>query len=144
MAQYPEPLFSHITHDKKRAFLAAFAHTGRIRRACDAAQMSWKSHYLWLDDDPEYAAAFADATRMAGDFLEDEAIRRALEGWEKKVFHQGQHVDNDRLYSDPLMIFLLKGSKPDRYKDRTQLSGDANAPLEVVHKYGRSTEPKTD
>jgi hypothetical protein len=79
---------------------------------------------------------------MAGDFLEDEAIRRAMEGWEKKVFYQGQHVDNERIYSDMLMAMLLKGAKPHRYKDRTEVSGDANAPLEVLHKYGRSTEPQ--
>lgn len=145
MAHYPETLFQEITgrsSDEKRAFLAAYAHTGRVTHAAKAAQTNWRNHYNWLESDPLYADAFARAGRMAGDFLEDEAIRRALEGWDRKVFYQGQHVDNERLYSDTLMTVLLKGAKPDKYKDRTQLSGDASAPLEVVHKYGRSSEPQ--
>lgn len=143
MAHYPETLFPQIAQQEKRAFLAAFASTGRIRRAAEAAQTNWRSHYNWLRDDPQYLDAFAEAQRIAADFFEDEAVRRATEGWDKKVFHQGQHVDNERVYSDVLLMFTLKGAKPDKYKDRTQVSGDANAPLEVLHKYGRSSEPQS-
>ena len=142
MATYPETLFQEITDHSKRAFLAAYAYCGRITRAADAAQTNWRNHYNWLRDDPAYKDAFADATRMAGDFLEDEAIRRAKEGWQEPVFYRGEHVDNVTKYSDTLMIVMLKGAKPDKYKDRTQVSGDATAPLEVLHKYGPS--PDTD
>jgi len=114
---YPEPLFPQIPHQEKKAFLAAFAHCGRITRAAEAAHVHWRSHYHWLKQDPQYAAAFAQAKEMAGDFLEDEAIRRAMEGVTRKVFHQGEHVDNEQVLSDTLLIFLLKGAKPEKYRD---------------------------
>lgn len=132
MATYPETLFPQIAQQEKRAFLAAFASTGRIRRASEAAQVNWRNHYNWLRDDPQYLDAFAEAQRIAADFFEDEAVRRATEGWERKVFHQGQHVDNEKVYSDVLLMFTLKGWKPEKYKDRAEVTGPQNGPLQIT------------
>jgi hypothetical protein len=136
MAFYPEPLFPQITHQEKRAFLAAFAHSGRIRRACQSAQISWKSHYLWLKEDAVYAEAFLDAQRMAADFLEDEAIRRAVEGWEEPVFYRGEHVDNVTRFSDTLLIVALKGAKPEKYRENVKVEADLTLRLEASLQQG--------
>jgi hypothetical protein len=118
-----DTVFPDITHPKKHAFLAAYAHCGQIRRAARAAQCDWKNHYLWLAKDPVYAACFAQAQQMAGDFLEEEAIRRAVDGVQKGVWHQGALVGKERVYSDTLLIFALKGAKPAKYKEsRTQVN----------------------
>ena len=53
--------------------------------------------------------------------LEPEAIRRAVEGVEKAVYYQGEPVGTVREYSDTLLIFLLKGWKSDRYKERREV-----------------------
>jgi hypothetical protein len=124
VAEYPEPLFQQISHPGKKTFLAAFAHCGRIRRAAQAAQVSWRLHYYWLEDDPDYAAAFEAAKKMAGDFLEDEAIRRAMEGWEKPVYYKGEHVDNERVYSDLLLIVMLKAAKPEKYRENVKVEAE--------------------
>jgi hypothetical protein len=122
-----DPVFPDITHPKKHAFLAAYAHCGQIRRAARAAQCDWKNHYLWLAKDPMYAACFAQAQQMAGDFLEEEAIRRAVDGVQKGVWHQGALVGKERVYSDTLLIFALKGAKPAKYKEsRTQVNVQVN------------------
>ena len=101
-------LFHQITHLKKRAFLGAFAECGNVKQSATAAGVSREIHYVWLRNDKEYEAAFIEAERMAVSTLEDEARQRA-------VGPEG---------SDTLLIFLLKGLRPDRYKDRSQVTHD--------------------
>lgn len=111
---------NEIQHPKKRAFLAAFSECGNITQAAELADIDRTSHYRWVKEDPVYAAAFADAEEAAADRLEQEARRRAVEGVEEPVFHKGKVVGTVRKYSDTLLIFLLNGAKPEKYKQRTQ------------------------
>jgi hypothetical protein len=39
------------------------------------------------------------------------------------VFYQGIQTATVRKYSDTLLIFLLKGRKPERYRERVEHSG---------------------
>ena len=51
--------------------------------------------------------------------LEREARRRAVEGVEEPVgFYKGEPSAYVRKYSDTLLIFLMKGARPDKYRDR--------------------------
>jgi len=111
------------SHPKKRAFLAAYSETGNIRLACQAAQIGRSSHYRWLDD-PDYAEEFEQAKKDAVDVLEAEARRRAVEGWEEPVgWYKGEAGGTVRRYSDTLLIFLLKGAAPQKYRERMEVSG---------------------
>jgi hypothetical protein len=68
-----------------------------------------------------------EAARIeAADLLEDEAFRRAHQGIDKPVFQGKELVGVIREYSDTLLIFLLKGCRPDKYRDRvdTRQSGE--------------------
>ena len=89
-----------------------------IFHAAAALGMSRQTHYSWLDHDPEYAAAFADAKETAVAVLEKEARRRAVEGVDKPVYQGRRLVGHIREYSDVLLIFLLKAARPDVYRDR--------------------------
>lgn len=106
-----------IVASKKRAFLAAYAQTGNISYAAEAVGMHRNTHYRWLREDEDYVAAYEAAQFEVGDTLEAEAIRRAKEN------------------SDTLLIFLLKGFKPDKYKERISSS--------VEHK-NRTYDPGRD
>ena len=101
-----------ITHPKKRAFLAAYIRCASITTAAKRAKCSREAHYAWLREDPAYSKAFKQAIDLAGDSLEDEAARRAFAG------------------SDVLMIFLLKGVKPWKYRERYEFSGPNGKPIE--------------
>ena len=68
---------------------------------------------------------------MGADVLEDEVRRRAFDGIEEPVFYQGVATDVVRKYSNTLAVFLLKGAKPEKYKDRVEHTGDPNAPVSV-------------
>src|SRR5690606_23292709 len=81
---------NRIQHAKKRAFLAAYAETGNISRAAQMAEIDRSTHYIWMREDPAYVEAFAYADQQAGDRLEEEARRRAVEGVEEPVYHQGK------------------------------------------------------
>lgn len=115
----PEP--DNSGHPQKRAFLAALIESGgNITKAVKAAKIGRSTHYDWLRDDPEYPALFNEAVRQAGDVLESEAIRRASDGVQEPVFYQGEKCGSVRRYSDTLLIFLLKGARPDKYAERVE------------------------
>jgi len=109
-----------ISHPKKRALLAAFAETGNITRSAELAGIDRRTHYDWLAADPAYERAFLDAREQAADRLEEEARRRAVEGTVKPVFYKGREVGGIREYSDTLLIFLLKGVRPEKYAEHTK------------------------
>ena len=128
---------------KKPAFLAAFRASASITKAAKAAKITRHLHYDWLADDPEYAAAFDAAKEDAAQTLEDEAVRRAHAGVDEPVIYQGglcyewdEVIDKDtgevtrkrktkplstRKFSDVLLMFLLKGFRPEKYRDNSKV-----------------------
>lgn len=120
---------------KKTAFLAAFAEVGNITRAAEIAKVSRQAHYEWMKEDPDYPAMFRDADQQACDRLEQEARRRAVEGTNKPVFHKGEQCGVIREYSDTLLIFLLKGALPEKYKDRVQQDINANVQINKLEDF---------
>lgn len=114
-----------IRHQKKRAFLAAYAECGTVTHAAEYAGISRDTHYEWLKDDA-YRQAFEEAYEEAIEHLEVEARRRAASGVDEPVFYLGQQVGAVRKYSDNLLMFLLKAARPERYKDRQHHTVDVN------------------
>ena len=123
-----------VKHPKKRAFLAAFGEVGTVTRAAEIADIVRATHYNWLKDDSDYVEAFKQAEGRAADRLEQEARRRAVEGTEKPVFQGGKLVGTIREYSDTLLIFLMKGAMPEKYKERfsSELTGKDGGPITVT------------
>ena len=108
-----------IAAPKKAAFLSAYAEVGNVTHAAKIAKCDRGTVYRWLDD-PVFAKAFADAGEQATEVLEAEARRRAVDGIDKPVFHQGIQCGTVREYSNTLLIFLLKGRKPEKYRDNVK------------------------
>lgn len=120
------------THPKKAAFLAAFRECGNVTLAANAAGVSRRSHYKWMAEDSEYATQFEDAKEAAVDLLEAEARRRATDGLRSYKFlksgHPIRHPETgepyyEHSYSDTLLIFLLKGARPEKYRDNVHHTG---------------------
>lgn len=106
---------------KQVAFLMAYADCGVVKTAADIARVPRSTHQIWLKD-PRYQEAFALAQEMAGDILEQEAIRRAAKGVEEPVFYRGEVVGSVRKFSDALLTFLLKGNRPEKFRERFDIS----------------------
>ena len=106
---------------KKKAFLSAIALTGNITQAAKAAKVARQTHYDWIQSDPEYLTKFYAAMDEAIELLEAEARRRAYEGCHKPIYQGGVKVGEQIEYSDTLMIFLLKGARPEKYRDNIKM-----------------------
>jgi hypothetical protein len=115
--------------EEQHAFLAAYRELGTITAAARAANISRELHYLWLRE-PDYNIAFDDAKEDAADFLAAKARGRAVEGWEEPVVRRGKPVyqlDSRgrktekavtvRRFDSSLLTFLLKGAKPEVYRE---------------------------
>ncbi len=108
---------------RQNAFLKAYAEAGTISAAAKAARITRRLHFKWMKE-PEYAEKFCEAQEMAHDKLEQEARRRAVEGWTEPIFYEGVHVGDKPKYSDQLLTLLLKGALPDKYRDRYENVGE--------------------
>lgn len=113
-----KPHVQKIRKRKMNQFLKAYSELGVLSKAAEVAGIKLRQHYYWLQAFPEYAEEFEEAAQKALGRLEEEAIRRAVDGVEKPVFYKGQKVGTTKDYSDTLLMFMLKGMSPEKYRDR--------------------------
>ena len=123
-----------IKHQKKKAFLEAYKNTGNVSVAARASGIERYRFYNWLESDPEFLKASRDAEEAATERMEAEAVRRAVQGTEKGIYHQGVKVDIVKEYSDLLLIFLMKARAPQKYRENMKIeaSGPNGGPIEVM------------
>ena len=113
----------------KARFLRAFRDYGIVGAAAAKAKCGRRTVYQWLERDPKFKALYLEAYEDAVDMLETEARRRGVEGTDRPVYQGGKRVGYEREYSDSLLILLLKGKKPDTYRDRHEHTGPGGQPL---------------
>jgi len=127
-----------------KGFLAALGTTGNVSVACGAVGIDRRTAYNRRDADESFAEAWSDALDQSADLLEEEARRRAYQGVRRLKFDHGKPImvpalgddglvikDQDgnpelvpyveHEYSDVLLIFLLKGIRPEKYRERTDV-----------------------
>ena len=119
----------------KAVFLQNLADCGNVRLAAEAAGVHRSTAYEHRDSDKDFAARWDGAMQDAADVLEAEARRGAVEGLVQKKFTKGGEPITDpetgqqyveRAYSDNLLIFLLKGANPQKYRDTHHHTHDGN------------------
>lgn len=109
--------------DWRPAFLASLSLVGNVTEAARAAKIDRSAAYDERKRDKQFAQAWDDAMDMAADELELEARRRAYEGVDEPVFGSlggssgSGEIGTIRRYSDTLLIFLLKGARPEKYRE---------------------------
>src|SRR6185369_4243086 len=101
----------------------ALSKVGVAGRAARIAKTARSKAFELKKNDPTFAEAWNDALDEASDHLEEEMIRRATTGSLKPVYHGGELVGHIREYSDTLLIFTLKGARPEKYRERFEHSG---------------------
>jgi hypothetical protein len=118
--------------DWRTTFLGALEVSGNISAAARRAGVGRATAYRHRQAEPEFRSGWDEALEVATDALEDEARRRAVEGWEEPVFQGGQEVGRIRKYDSTLLIFLLKAHRPEVYRDNAavQHSGDLTIRVE--------------
>lgn len=123
-----------------KGFLKAFSRTGIVTDAAKAAKIDRDSVYNLARRSPDFRQAMEDAREQAADMLEKEAYRRAKTGLVRKKFTgKGEAVIDpgtneqyvEREYSDTLLIFLLKGMRPEKFRDNYQADVKLDRVLEA-------------
>jgi hypothetical protein len=91
------------TFKARKAFLDALELGSSEAIAAQIAGAKLRNFRKWRSEDPDFAEDWADAVEAGTDYLEDEAVKRAV----KK--------------SDPLMMFMLKARRPEKYDRGSKL-----------------------
>ena len=138
------------TPEKEAEFLAALTEGGgNVSEACRQVRIGLRTVYEWRQGDKAFTESWDRAVERGSNFLEDEAIRRAMQGVEEPVFYQGKKVSTIRRYSDTLLIFMLKARRPEKFKDRSEVQHKGLEGLAERLKEGRerasrrvATEPR--
>ena len=118
-------------------FLDLLAKTGKVADSARAVGFTTTAflHTLRREDE-DFAELWDQAIDAAGDVLEAEAHRRAVEGIVDDVYYKGEVVGHKLLYSDQLLMFLLRGTRPEKYN---QSGGGA----QINVKFGVAVLPMT-
>lgn len=132
-----------LTAKKRKQFLEALAETGNVSSSADGCGVSRQALYKYRHRNAKFAQEWDEAIVVATDALEDEARRRAL-GYEEPCVYQGRVTgDTVTKFSDTLLIFLLKGNNPDKFKDRVDTNNrhavDASNVTVVFESNGRES-----
>ena len=115
------------TINLQKAFISAYAACASISQAARAAGVDHKRHYEWMSDEA-YRHAFDAVTDQAAQAVEDEAVRRAVEGVKRPMYYRGKQVRTggrrgrtvyEVEYSDTLLLALLKRFRPKFYREHT-------------------------
>jgi len=83
----------------QNAFLTALENTGSVTQAAEASKIGRCNAYAHKRNDPAFSKLWDEALDIAADTLEDEARKRAFDG------------------SDVLLMFLLKGLRPQKWRE---------------------------
>lgn len=103
----------------KRDFLEKLVEAGgSFRTASKLCGVAWQTLYKWRSVDENFAEAWTAVLEgPATDALESEALRRAVDGDDAPVIHQGVITDWYKKRSDILLMFLMKSRRPEKYAD---------------------------
>lgn len=123
-----------FTNRARKRFLLVLSEQANVSAACRAVGISNRCAYDHKNDDPEFAKMWADAVEVAVDKLEQEAWHRATHGVEKPIVHKGEVVGIVREPSDRLTELLLKAHRPEKYRDRMELTGKDGKPVDLDFK----------
>lgn len=129
-----------ITAKQRESFLANLAATGNVSRSAQAVGRSRGGFYKLKRTEVEFSEAWDQAMEAAADELEAEARRRAVDGVDEPIVYRGAVAkDADgrtvtvKRYSDVLLMFLLNGARPEKYKQikEQRHTGPDGGPLQV-------------
>jgi hypothetical protein len=124
------------TAARQQQFLDHLAETGNVIRSVRLVGTSPARIYALRRDDPAFRQAWEAAEEIAADRLEQEAWRRAVEGFDEPLVSGGRLVKDEdgtplmlRRYSDTLLITLLKAHRPGRFGRRLPTGPGEGEPI---------------
>lgn len=117
-------------------FLKSLSDTGNVLYSCRITGVARQTAYDHRKRDSVFAELWDDALDEACDAMEIEARRRAVQGVKKTIYVRSGSDANGRPvyekqeireYSDTLLMFLMKGQRPEKYRDNYDFAKVLNA-----------------
>lgn len=103
-------------------YLAALPKYFTVSAALTSAGCSARELARWREQDGSFLVREQDARNQLADRLEAEAIRRAFKGVRQPVYQGGLLAGYITQYSDQLLTLMLKAMRPEKYRDRSEVS----------------------
>ena len=110
-------------------FIVLLSQTGNVAHAARLAKVDYSAIYKYKKTNSDFNLVFEEALDIGTDLAEGELFRRAVQGWDEKVFGPKGYSGLVHKYSDTLLIFLLKGRRRKTYGDTLKHQGDPDNPL---------------
>ena len=98
-------------------FLEALRSGWSIRHAAGLTTHAFQRWYELRAEDEEFAESWAQAVEQGTQRIEDEILRRGVEGWEEPVFQKGELVGHIRRHSDQMLQLLHRIRRPALYHE---------------------------
>jgi transposase-like protein len=124
-----------FTAEKRAAFVSALIETGgNVCKAAKVVGLGRESLYQHRAKNEAFRIEWDAAVERSTDVLLGEAMRRAVKGVRKPIYQQAKRVGYVQEYSDSLLMFLIKGRRPE-FKDSARVEiNNANTNTQVTVK----------
>jgi hypothetical protein len=123
-------------------FLHHLGRSGSVTFAAEQTGLERRTLYRRRNNDEAFAAQWDEALNLGIDRLQDDAMRRALDGTERPVWRNGKQVGSVQLYDNKLLQFLLRAHRPEVYADKKQ-SAVPPLPFDLAQRLAASA-PRLD
>lgn len=121
-----------LTAEEKELFLIKLrSFKGNISKAARSIKRSRSALYEQKKEDTEFGDAWEEIIESLIDDAEGELYRRAVKGVIKKHYYKGVEIAKFKEYSDTLLMFWLKGKRPEVYRERFDIDTNISGSLDV-------------
>lgn len=119
----------------KVRFIDALKTTGNVLASCRHASVHRSWAYTVRARDPKFFEEWENAIQESCDLMILEAQRRGMKGTKEPVYYLGKKIGEVTKYSDNLLMFLIKGIRPETYRENynvAQASTPAGPPGQIT------------
>lgn len=131
MTSKPRPASTRLSRVKLDEFFHHLGRTGSVTLAAERSGLRRPTLYRLRANDEGIARRWQHALDLGVERLQDDAMRRALDGVERPVWRNGEQVGTVQQYDNRLLQFLLKSHRPEIYGDR-KTSGPPPLPFDLA------------
>lgn len=123
---------------QKARYLAGFSVDCTLTAGCKAAGVHNNTVYQWRETDDEFVIKENQLRAELADRMESEAIRRAVVGWDRPIYQRGILAGYERVYSDSLLKLMLGAARPEKFRERVDVSGTVEQIVRQVSGFSAS------
>lgn len=129
-----------ITAAQRKKFLEALAAGWAVRHAASHSGVHFRRWYELREKDEAFATEWSEVFEQGTQALEDEARRRAVDGYHEDTHDgSGKLVRRVHRYDGSLLQTLLKARRPEVYRDNAPARLEVTAQVQLDASYNPPT-----